>query len=50
MTAWKGYVRGEADQAGIVDQGSFAAMGRLGITTAFTNDRHFRAARFRVLF
>lgn len=50
MTAWKGYVRGEADRAGIVDQVSFAVMRRLGIQAAFTNDRHFRAAGFGVLF
>lgn len=48
--AWNAYVRGETDNAGIVDQVSFVVMRRLGITAAFTNDRHFRAAGFEVLF
>lgn len=29
---------------------SFAVMRRLGITEAFTNDRHFQAAGFATLF
>lgn len=41
---------GEAGQAGIVDQVSFLVMRRLGITEAFTNDRHFQAAGFVTLF
>lgn len=48
--AWAAYQRGEADAAGIVDHISFVVMRRLGITKAFTNDRHFRAAGFEVLF
>lgn len=48
--AWSAYERGEASQAGIVDQVSFAVMRRLGITEAFTNDRHFATAGFTVLF
>ncbi len=48
--AWEAYDRGEAGQAGIVDQVSFIVMRRLGITEAFTNDRHFQAAGFTVLF
>jgi predicted nucleic acid-binding protein len=48
--AWAAYRRGEADQAGIVDHVSFLVMRRLGLTTAFTNDHHFRAAGFIVLF
>jgi predicted nucleic acid-binding protein len=48
--AWAAYDRGEAAQAGIVDQVSFLVMRRLGITEAFTNDLHFSAAGFRVLF
>ena len=40
----------DATSAGIVDQVSFAVMRRLGITDAFTNDRHFKAAGFRALF
>ena len=48
--AWQAYRRGEADQAGIVDHVSFAVMRRLGLTKAFTNDRHYRAAGFTILF
>jgi len=48
--AWAAYDRGEAAQAGIVDHVSFMVMRRLGITEAFTNDRHFQAAGFTVLF
>jgi predicted nucleic acid-binding protein len=48
--AWGAYDRGEAGEAGIVDQVSFIAMRRLGIREAFTNDRHFQAAGFRTLF
>lgn len=36
--------------AGIVDHVSFSVMRRLGITEAFTNDRHFAAAGFITLF
>jgi predicted nucleic acid-binding protein len=48
--AWQAYERGEAGQAGIVDHVSFSVMRRLGLTQAFTNDRHFVAAGFQVLF
>jgi predicted nucleic acid-binding protein len=48
--AWTAYGRGEAGQAGIVDHVSFVVMRRLGITEAFTNDRHFQAAGFITLF
>jgi uncharacterized protein len=48
--AWLAYLRGEAGDAGIVDQISFAIMRRLGLTEAFTNDRHFQAAGFTLLF
>jgi predicted nucleic acid-binding protein len=48
--AWAAYDRGEAGLAGIVDQVSFGVMRRLGITEAFTNDRHFQAAGFITLF
>jgi predicted nucleic acid-binding protein len=48
--AWAAYERGEAGQAGIVDHVSFAVMRRLGLTEAFTNDKHFQAAGFAVLF
>ena len=49
-TAWAAYDRGDAAQAGIVDHISFVVMRRLGITEAFTNDRHFQAAGFTTLF
>ena len=49
-TAWSIYRQGRYDQAGLVDQVSFVMMHRLGITQAFTNDRHFLAAGFTALF
>lgn len=48
--AWANYERRVAGDAGIVDQVSFVVMRRLGITEAFTNDRHFQAAGFTPLF
>jgi predicted nucleic acid-binding protein len=48
--AWIAFDRGEAGQAGIIDQVSFVVMRRLGLTEAFTNDRHFQAAGFKTLF
>jgi predicted nucleic acid-binding protein len=48
--AWADYARGLADSAGIVDHISFTVMRRLSLSEAFTNDRHFRAAGFHVLF
>ena len=48
--AWLDYRRGKAGDAGIVDHISFVVMRRLGITDAFTNDRHFKAAGFNTLF
>lgn len=48
--AWKTYSTGDTSQAGIVDQVSFVVMRRLGIIEAFTNDKHFEAAGFHVLF
>jgi predicted nucleic acid-binding protein len=50
MQAWEAFRRGDAGEAGIVDQFSFLVMRRLGITRAFTNDKHFEAAGFEVLF
>jgi predicted nucleic acid-binding protein len=50
QTAWLAYENGEAECAGIVDHVSFTIMRRLGISKSFTNDRHFRAAGFEVLF
>jgi uncharacterized protein len=49
-SVWTAFDRGEVGQAGIVDHISFAVMRRLGITKAFTNDEHFRAAGFEALF
>ena len=48
--AWTEYWRGNAGDAGIVDHISFVVMRGLGITEAFTNDRHFRTAGFTTLF
>jgi uncharacterized protein len=48
--AWAADERGEAGQAGIVDPVSFVVMRRLGLSRAFTNDAHFRAAGFETLF
>jgi predicted nucleic acid-binding protein len=48
--AWTNYEQGAGGQAGIVDHVSFVVMRRLGITEAFTNDRHFQAAGFVTLF
>lgn len=48
--AWSAYRAGHAGEAGIVDHVSFAAMRRLGLIDAFTNDRHFAAAGFKPLF
>ena len=48
--AWGDYRQGNVGEAGIVDHISFVLMRRLGITEAFTNDRHFRIAGFKTLF
>ncbi len=50
LKAWEAYERGEAGQAGLVDHVSFMVMRRLGLTQAFTSDRHFQAAGFTILF
>jgi uncharacterized protein len=50
LAAWLAYERGAAASAGIVDQVSFKIMRRLGITKAFSNDGHFRAAGCETLF
>lgn len=47
---WNEYARAERGSAGIVDRLSFAVMRRLGLTKAFTNDRHISAAGFEILF
>lgn len=49
-SAWSAYDRGEAAQAGIVDQVSFVVMRRAGLARVFTNDEHFRIAGFETLF
>lgn len=49
-SAWDGYRHGEAGLTGVVDHLSFAVMRRLGLTRAFTNDQHFQAAGFEILF
>jgi predicted nucleic acid-binding protein len=48
--AWLSYRRDGVGAAGAVDQVSFTVMRRLGITDAFANDRHFKAAAFNTLF
>jgi predicted nucleic acid-binding protein len=48
--AWGNYERQSLGEAGIVDHVSLAVMRRLGLTTVFTNDRHFQAAGFTTLF
>jgi predicted nucleic acid-binding protein len=50
QNAWFAYDKSEADAAGIVDHISFVVMRRLGITTAFTNDKHYRAAGLETMF
>ena len=44
QSAWAAYASEEAGGAGIVDHVSFVVMRRLGVSKAFTNDRHFRSA------
>jgi predicted nucleic acid-binding protein len=48
--AWEAFGRGEGGNAGIIDHVSFVVMRRLGLTRAFSNDAHFRAAEFQTLF
>lgn len=50
VAAWAAYRRGSTGGPSIVDCLSFEVMRRLGITEAFTNDRHFAAAGFVALF
>ena len=47
--AWDLFVRYGGTGANSVDSSSFAVMRRMGITKAFTFDRHFRAAGFETL-
>lgn len=48
--SWTHYAADYAGGPGLVDQLSFVVMRRLRICHAFTNDRHFAAAGFDVLF
>jgi len=48
--AWAEYEHGRPGDPGIVDCVSFAVMRRFGISEVFTNDQHFTAAGFRILF
>ena len=48
--AWRSYAREGSQGAGVVDHVSFLIMRRLEIDAAFTNDQHFRAAGFQLLF
>ncbi len=50
MEAWLNYEKNFAGQAGVIDHLSFLVMKRLGITDAFTNDKHFEYAGFVTLF
>lgn len=49
-SAWCDFAADLWGSAGIVGHISFAVMRRLGIAEAFSNDRHFVAAGFTVLF
>ncbi|MGC8638633.1 MAG: type II toxin-antitoxin system VapC family toxin [Isosphaeraceae bacterium] len=48
--AWNAFERRESGTASIVDHVSFIVMRRFGLTEAFTNDAHFKAAGFATLF
>ena len=48
--AWDFYDRGDAEAQASLTKISFVVMRRLGLTEAFTNDRHFHAAGFTTLF
>ncbi len=48
--AWRRYAADGIGGPGVVDHLSFLIMGRYGLSQAFTNDRHFRAAGFEPLF
>ena len=48
--AWHEFERQDKRGAGIVDHISFGIMRRLGLSDAFTCDRHFQAAGFITLF
>ena len=48
--AWQRYAADRPGGPGVVDQLSFLVMRRYGLTQAFTNDQHVRAAGFEPLF
>ena len=48
--AWRRYAADGIGGPGVVDHLSFIVMRRYGLSQAFTNDRHFRAAGFEPLF
>ena len=48
--AWRRYAADGIGGPGIVDHLSFLVMRRYGLAGVFTNDRHFRAAGFELLF
>lgn len=48
--AWSNYQRQSPGSPGIVDHVSFIIMRRMGIASAFTYDKHFRAEGFETLF
>jgi len=50
LQAWQAYAARTVGEASIVDHVSFVVMRRLGLTDAFTNDRHFQTAGFATLF
>jgi predicted nucleic acid-binding protein len=49
-SAWDEYARGRIGTASVVDHVSFAVMRRLNIIQTFSNDQHFSAAGFELLF
>lgn len=48
--AWDLFGRKKSGDAAVIDLTSFAIMSRVGISEAFTNDKHFAAAGFKLLF
>ena len=49
-SAWDEYANGRVGTASIVNLVSFATMRRLSIKQVFSNDQHFNAAGFELLF
>ena len=50
QSAWAEYAKSSIGMASVVDHVSFAVMRRLNITQVFSNDKHFAAAGFELLF